>query len=183
MSDVNEEFARVFFEKNDFLVRTNLPYYIKKEGKTNGGDSDIDLLILHLKPIKPKPVSKFILNVDDLKCIDFAIVESKGWHTETFTESKIKSNPRIFNFVRKEAIKEAEIFFNRSDFKKILVCSKLPVNEKAKEKSIKLLQSNGIDHIIEFSTIVKNLWNQDNENKSYDSEILQTIRLVKMYIK
>ena len=134
-----------------------------------------------MKPNKSKPVSKFILSVDDLKCIDFAIIESKGWHTETFTESKIKSNPRIFNFVRKEAIKEAEIFFDRSDFKKILVCSKLPADEKAKEKSINLLRSNGIDHIIEFSTIVENLWNID-ETKSYDSEILQTIRLVKMYV-
>jgi hypothetical protein len=181
MSDVNEEFAKVFFEKNDFLVRTNLKYYVKKEGKSIGGDSDIDLLIFHLKPNNLNPVTNFILNVEDLKRIDFAIVESKGWHTETFTESKINSNPRIFNFVREEAIKEAKLFFNRSNFKKILLCSKLPAEENAREKSINLLRSKGIDHIIEFSTIVEDLWNID-ETKSYDSEILQTIRLIKMYI-
>lgn len=182
MSDVNEEFARVFFEENDFLVKTNLKYYVKKEGKTIGGDSDIDLLILHLKPNTMSPVSTFVLNVEDLKSIDCAIVESKGWHTETFTESKIKSNPRIFNFVREEAIEKAELFFNRSNFKKILLCSKLPTDRVAREKSIELLQSKGIDHIIEFSTIVQNLWELSKRQKSYDSEILQTIRLIQMYI-
>jgi hypothetical protein len=182
MSDVNEEFARVFFEENDFLVRTNLDYYVKKDGSSIGGDSDIDLLILHLKPNTLNPVSNFVLNVEDLKSIDCAIVESKGWHTETFTESKINSNPRIFNFVREEAIKKAELFFNRSNFKKILLCSKLPTDQVARQKSIELLQSKGIDHIIEFSTIVQNLWKLSERKKSYDSEILQTIRLIKMYV-
>ena len=74
-------------------------------------------MILHLKPNKSKTVSNFILTFEDLKSIDFEVVESKG-----------------------------------------------------------------IDHIIEFSTIVENLWNID-ETKSYDSEILQIIRLVRMYKK
>ncbi len=183
MAEINEEFSRLFFEHNNFLVRTNIKYYVRKDEQLVGGDSDIDLVIFNLNPNRKNPAKNFVLKVDDLNGIEYAIVESKGWHTETFNFSKIKSSPRIFNFVRKEAIEAATDLFKNSNFKKILVCSSLPVKESGRTESINLLKKGGIDHVIEFKTIVDKLWSDIEEKKSYDSGILQTIRLIKKYRK
>lgn len=180
MSDVNEEFSRLFFEKCDFLVRTNVKYYVI-DGRV-GGDSDIDLVVYNLKPDRQHPPTNFILQADDLKGIEYAIVETKGWHTTRLTPSWINQTPRIFNFVRQEAIECATKLLNTASFRKILIISTLPISDEAREESIRLFKDGGIDHIIEFKTIVNKLWQIIEENKNYDSEILQTMRLVKKYI-
>jgi len=91
----NETIVRHFFELNGFLVRTNVKYWVS--GKRGGGDSDIDLVVYNLNPDKLNPPQAFILTVDELAGIRQAIVETKGWHTESFTEGLIKNTPRIFN--------------------------------------------------------------------------------------
>jgi len=44
-----------------------------------------------------------------------------------------------------------------------------------------MLSQNGIDHIIEFETIINDIYKKVKENKNYNSEILQTMRLLKIY--
>ena len=107
MSDVNEQFSRLFFEQCGFLVRTNVKYYVRKTGNV-GGDSDIDLVVFNLKPDKLNPPSEFILTEQSLKGVEYAIVESKGWHEQNFSPSVIDRNPRIFNFVRQESVEKAK---------------------------------------------------------------------------
>jgi len=181
MPDVNEEVSRLFFEQCNFLVRTNVKYYVREEGNV-GGDSDIDLVVYNLKPDRQHPPRGFILHVDDLRGIEYAAVETKGWHETRLTPSWINSTPRIFNFVRNEAVARATEVLNTAHFKKILIISSLPATNEARQQSIQLLEDGGIDHIIEFDTIVNKLWQEIEENKNYDSEILQTMRLVKKYV-
>ena len=87
MADVNEEFSRLFFEHNGFLVRTNVKYYIIHNDRNNGGDSDIDLVVYNLNPNRQNPPTNFVLTLADLTGIEYAIVETKGWHTTTLTNS------------------------------------------------------------------------------------------------
>ena len=181
MADINEEFSRLFFEQCNFLVRTNVKYYIREEGNV-GGDSDIDLVVYNLNPDRQHPPMNFVLQVDDLKGIEYASVETKGWHETRMTPAWINGSPRIFNFIRQEAIAKATEVLNTTHFKKILIISSLPVTANAIEQSIQLLRDGGIDHVIEFKTIVNKLWQEIEENKNYDSAILQTMRLTKKYI-
>ena len=181
MSDVNEEIVRLFFEQLGFLVRTNVKYYVSKE-KGPGGESDIDLIIYNLKPDLSNSLESFVLTKEDLKGIEYAIVECKGWHTEKFRPSLIRDTPRIFNFVRPEALNKAKVLFNTANFLKILVISSLSPGEPYRQKAISLLRKKGIDHVIEFKTIMKTLVNNIELNKNYTSEILQTIRLMKKYV-
>ena len=181
MPDINETVVRHFFELNGFLVRTNIKYWFS--GEKGGGESDIDLVVYNLNPDKLKPPRRFVLTLEELPGLRQAIVETKGWHTESFTKGLVRNTPRIFNFVRPEAIAAAaDTVFYDADFRRILVVSRLspvPDNRKA---AVQLLKDGGIDHVIEFSTIVRFIVSQVEPNKNYpDSEILQTIRLLKVY--
>jgi hypothetical protein len=181
MPDINETVVRHFFELNGFLVRTNVKYWVASE--RSAGESDIDLVVLNLNPDKRNPPQSFVLTLDELPGIRKAIVETKGWHTLSFTKALIDRNPRIFNFVRRQAIAAArDTVFYDADFRRILVVSSLAHSPDNREAAIHLLEAGGIDHVIEFETIVRFIVDQVEANKNYpDSEILQTIRLLKVY--
>lgn len=163
MTDVNEEIVRIYFELNNYLVRTNLVFLVKRE--KSSGYSDIDLAIYNQE--------------NDEK----AIVEVKGWHGTHFTPSDLKAyENQIFKFVKPEALQVAKTFFKTSDFKKFLVISKLPRTENARKESLKIIESYGIDKVFFFKDILRYVVSQVKENINYrDSEFLQTIRLMKIY--
>jgi hypothetical protein len=181
MPDINETIVRHFFELNDFLVRTNVKYWYGSE--RGGGDSDIDLVVYNLSPDKLHPPTSFVLTVDEVPGLRQAIVETKGWHTESFTEGLIRNTPELFNFVRPEAIATArDKVFHDADFRRVLVLSRLSPVHANREAAIALLKEGGIDHVIEFDTIMRFTVDQVEARKNYpDSEILQTIRLLKVY--
>lgn len=165
MSDVNERVVQRYFELKDYMVTTNLKYMIKKK---SSGESDIDLAILRINPL------------------DMAIVEVKGWHTETFNMSYFTcKNPddyrfRILHFIRPEALKVAKDFFKTDEFRKILVVPELSCKDK--EKIVKFLKDKHDIEILEFYPILKEVISLTKTNKNYrDSEFQQTIRLLKAY--
>jgi len=179
MADVNEEIVREYFEDNGFLVRTNLKYYINRNNGGPGGLSDIDLVVVNMKTTDLGSLP-FILTTNDLKGISKASIEVKGWHTERITPN-INNFNRLSHFARNEAVEVASKFFDTRDFKKILVISSLAISQSVKETTIEKLRSAGIDHVIEFKTIIDSLYESVDPQKSPSSEILQTIRLIKIY--
>ncbi len=181
MPDINETVVRHFFELNGFFVRTNVKYRVSSE--RGSGDSDIDLVVYNLNPDKLNLPQSFVLTVEELPGIRQAIIETKGWHTGNVTAGVIKHTPRIFNFVRREAIAfTQEKVLHDADFRRILVVSRLSSTQSNRKAAVQLLKDGGIDHVIEFDTIVRFIVDQVEPNKNYpDSEILQTIRLLKVY--
>jgi len=112
-----------------------------KGEKGIGGDSDVDLVAVNLHPDRINPPKNFILKTDDLKGIEYAAIEVKGWHTEAFTPSLIKAAPRIFNFIRPEADKKIKDVIQTAHYKKILVIPTLTKNEeKRKEATVERKQ-------------------------------------------
>ncbi len=165
MSQVNQELAKIYFEMNGFLVKR-----------------DEQFLILNLKPQPPDPPPDFLLGSMDLPAIERATVEIKGWHTDKFFPSRIRHSPEIFDFVQPEALKITRNFFGGNKFKKILIVSHLPAKGEMRKKSITLLQGKGIDHTIEFDSILKDLIRKVRPNRNYvNSDLLQLLRLLKCY--
>ena len=65
---------------------------------------------------------------------------------------------------------------------KILVVPALPQNREARDESIGLLKSKGIDAIIPFHTMLADLIDQIEVNRNYQkSDLLQVIRILKNY--
>ncbi len=164
MSDVSKELVRIFFELNGFFVKKETYLLVKRvQAKgTHSGD--------------------FILSADSLNKVHQALVDVKGWHTEVFFPSVIDSSPEIFSFLGEESLKEAERFFERKRFKKIIVVPKLPGVKETLKKSVSLLRQNGVDHVIEFPVILDCLIHHVRTNVNYvDNDLLQLIRIFKCY--
>ena len=180
MSAVSETIVREYFELHEFLVRQHR----KHVGQTRREEEDdIDFFVLnpHAQPQEGEP--PFELSSADLAFIERAIVVVKGWHTETFSSARLASTPEIFRFVEQKVFQQAAKAFGRDGMPlKILVVPTLPQGAQAREESIALLRSNGIDAVIPFQTMLTDLVRETETNRNYQkSDLLQIIRILKHY--
>jgi len=166
LTDVNEEIVSQYFELNGYFVQTDVLYFKPKEktGKKSSGYGDIDLIVTN-----PKTGDK-------------AVVGVTGWHTERITPSYVKDwGDRLFSFVSPLALKKAAQVLGTRKFRKILVVSRLGSKESSKRAFIEKAKEKGVDEIIEFPAILRKLIKFIKTEPSYDSEVLQTLRLLKIY--
>jgi len=180
VSAVSETIVREYFELHEFLVRQHR----KHVGQTRREEEDdIDFFVLnpHAQALQRDP--PFELSSADLAFIERAIVVVKGWHTETFSSARLASTPEIFRFVEQKVFLQAAKAFGTDGMPiKILVVPTLPQGEQAREESIALLRSKGIDAVIPFRTMLADLVRETETNRNYQkSELLQIIRILKNY--
>jgi hypothetical protein len=188
--EVNEEIARAYFEEVcGYMVRTGFYYKKfreKREGKKRGGagPADIDLLIMH-----PNPAAKQYMDFVK-KYGKRAMVSVKGWHMEPKRRRDLESaleemdNACSSLFADCQASDSAEAFFGSSDFRKLLVISRLDENFKEKQKEY-AKQKYKVEPIIEFQEILEKLMEQARSRaRTYfpESPILQTIYTMSKYI-
>jgi hypothetical protein len=180
MSAVSETIVREYFELHEFLVRQHCKYISQARRED---DDDIDFFVLNPHPQKPPEALPFVLGAADLAFIERAIVVVKGWHTETFTSGVLANAPNIFRFVEPKVFQQAVRAFGKDGTPlKILVVPALPQAAAAREESIALLRSKGIDAVIPFHTMLATLVSQTEINRNYQkSDLLQIIRILKNY--
>ena len=180
MPAVSETIVREYFELNEFLVRQHRKYISQTHREE---DDDIDFFVLNPHPQTSAGALPFVLGSPDLPCIERAIVVVKGWHTETFSSAVLAHAPEIFRFVEPKVFQQAARVFGKDGTPlKILVVPALPQAAEAREESIALLRSKGIDAVIPFRTMLADLINATQVNRNYQkSDLLQTIRILKNY--
>src|SRR5436305_9500122 len=126
MANVNESIVREYFELHQFLVRQQRKY-VAPVRKQQDDDDDIDFFVMNPRPkhsAKPLP---FVLSSADLPVVHKAIVVVRGGHTETFSESRLTSEPAIFRFVEAKVFQQAARAFGADGtLLKILVLPALP---------------------------------------------------------
>lgn len=180
MSAVSETIVREYFELHEFLVRQHRKFV----GQTrNDEEDDIDFFVLNPHP-SPRPAEfPFVLGSAELGLVERAIVVVKGWHTETFSTARLVNSPEIFRFVEPKVFQQAARAFGEQGTPlKILVVPALPQAAQAREESIALLRSKGIDAVIPFRTMLADLINETETNRNYQkSDLLQIIRILKTY--
>lgn len=180
MTDPNEEVVKAFLEMKGFFVRTNVRYTVK-EGKKASGQSDLDIVALNPNIIQNGENFPFVLEADHFDQISHLVMEIKGWHSEKITKSTLKAHPRIFNFTRKEAKHKAVEILNHRDFISVLVISQIGSKENSKEELFNELKEGGVNHILEFSTIMDYLKVEIKSNLNQDNLVLHSIRLANIY--
>ena len=180
MSAVSETIVREYFELHEFLVRQHRKYISQTHGED---DDDIDFFVLNPDPAAPAGATPFVLSSADLAAIERAIVVVKGWHTETFSTSRLEASPAIFRFVEPKVFQQAARAFGKDGTPlKVLVVPSLPQTAAARDESIALLRSKGIDAVIPFRTMLVDLVNEVRVNRNYQkSDLLQIIRILKNY--
>jgi hypothetical protein len=193
MAGFDEKIVREYFELNGFFVRQLRKYAVQSRKKRV--DEEIDLVVYN--PAAPREGgggAGFQLFSSDMAKIRRAIVVVKAWHTSRFTPAMLKSSSRLFDFLKKDVLTNAETYFtfDASDldpemadgdhFAKILVVPSLPTSDPQRSESIGLLRERGVDGIITFSTILENISRHVEVNHSYQkSDLLQFMRILKIY--
>jgi hypothetical protein len=179
MSSVSETIVREFFEMQEFLVRQHRKYI----SPTKRESDDIDFFVLNPHPQKRSLPLPFVLSSADIAFIERAIVVVKGWHTETFSSARLEGTPEIFKFVGTRVFQEsARMFGENGAPMKILVIPALPLDQEARDKSIAVLRSKGVDAVIPFRMMLAILIQQAEVNRNYQkSDLLQIIRILKTY--
>jgi hypothetical protein len=182
MPAVNEMIVREYFELHNFLVRQQRKY-VAPVRKPQDEEDDIDFFVLNPRPQPSSKPLPLVLSSSDLPRIHRAIVVVKGWHTETFSEARLANTPTIFRFVEEKVFQQAARAFGEDGApSKILVLPALPMDTTAREQSIALLRSKGIDAVLPFRTILADLVNETESNRNYEkSDLLQVIRILKNY--
>ena len=180
MSAVSETIVREYFELHEFLVRQHCKYISQTRREE---DDDIDFFVLNPHPEAPASALPFVLTSPDLASVERAIVVVKGWHTETFSSSVLSRASAIFRFVEPKAFQQAARAFGKDNTPlKILVVPALPQAAAARDESITLLRSKGIDAVLPFRTMLAELVNKTEVNRNYQkSDLLQIIRILKNY--
>jgi len=179
MSSVSETIVREYFELHEFLVRQHRKYI----AQTKREDDDIDFFVLNPHPRKSSAPLPFVLSSGDLANVERAIVVVKGWHTETFSPAVLMNAPEIFRFVEPATFKQAAKAFGEVGAPlKILVIPALPQGSEARDQSIALLRSKGIDAVIPFHTMLAEIIEKTETNRNYQkSDLLQVVRILKNY--
>src|SRR5215468_9413504 len=180
MSAISETIVREYFELHEFLVRQHR----KHVGQTRREeDDDIDFFVFNPHPQPSEAALPFVLSSAELPFLERAIVVVKGWHTETFSTARLAQTPKIFRFVEPKIFQQAARAFGSDGTPlKILVVPALPQDSKAREDSITLLRSKGIDGVIAFRTMLADLVSETEANRNYQkSDVLQIIRILKNY--
>ncbi len=188
MSAIDEGIVREYFEQNGFLVRQVRKYQVQARRKT--GDEEVDLVVYNPAYKRNSRRPDFFLFASELAYVHRAIVVVKGWHTGKFTPNMLKSSPEIFRFLEENVLKEVKRFFpvdaeepgNAPDVTKILVLPSLPTAEPFRSQSVAMLKEHGIDAIISFRSMLLDIIERVEINKSYGkSDTLQVIRILKNY--
>jgi hypothetical protein len=179
MSSVSETIVREYFELHEFLVRQHRKYIVQ----TKREEDDIDFFVLNPHPQQREAEIPFILTSPDLRFVERAIVVVKGWHTETFSPAVLANAPEIFRFVEPKVFQQAVRAFGAEGTPmKILVVPALPQSEEARDQSVALLRSKGLDAVIPFHTMLADLVGHIEVNRNYQkSDLLQIIRILKNY--
>jgi hypothetical protein len=178
MSAVDETIVREYFEAHGFLVCQRRKYVVQTRQKS--ADEEINLVVLN--PRATAGELDFELSSDSLKHIARAVVAVKGWHTEVFAPGVLAHQPKIFGFVEKHAIVEAQQLAGGEGLTKILIVPGLPRDAKTRQRSVELLKSKGVDGVISFRSILQELIAGVHTNRNYQkSDLLQILRLLKNY--
>lgn len=179
MSAVDESIVREYFESRGFLVCQRRKYIVQVRQKT--GDEEVDLIVLNPRATS-EPLTEFEITSETLDRVARAIVAVKGWHTEVFAPGVLAHQPKIFRFVEKRAVEEAQRLVGGDGLVKILVVPGLPRDAKTRARSVEVLKSKGVDGVISFRAILQELIAGVRTNRNYQkSDLLQVLRLLKNY--
>lgn len=178
MGDINVQLVREFFELNLFHVLTS---WQQAARRVRPGEHGGQLFVQNTDVAAPRELA-FLLQPGDVAAVERAVVEVRAWHGDRFYPSVIEANPVLYQFVSQDALALASDIFHQQPFSTILVVSELPASAELRHRSLALLQETGIEHVMEFPLILRDIIGRVDANGNYpSSDTLQTLRLLKRY--
>jgi len=137
MASVSEWIAREYFEMLGYMVIQPCKYSVS--GRPKRAEEETDLVVFNpLVTVHTLPAS-FIWTAAELKTVARAVVGVHGWHTERFYPAMLENLPELVRFAGEESVKMAARRLGNSEIAKILCLPQLPVTQKLKEDTLRIL--------------------------------------------
>lgn len=180
MASVSEWIAREYFEMLGYMVIQPCKYSVS--GRPKRVEEETDIVVFNPLVTAHSIPQSLLWATPDLKTVARAVVGVYGWHTERFYPAMLENLPEIVRFAGEESVKMAARRLGSSEIARILCLPQLPVAQKLKEDTLRILKSKGIDGIIEFRTMLAEIIKRVDKNRNYEkSDVLQIIRILKNY--
>jgi len=177
MADIDLQLVREFFELNRFQVTTHWRQHDPSDHPEGGFQ-----LFVQRATSPGEALLDTVMQAGDLAQIERAVVEVRAWHADRVYASVIESNPVITQFAEPWALAPAREFFGTDIFKTIVVVSELPRSPNQRAQTLRRLDASGVDHLIEFPVILRDLTDRVVLTGSYaGSPTLQLLQLLKRY--
>jgi len=178
VSDINFQLTREYFELNYFRVMT--PWQ-RRAHEGHGGDDGAQLFVDQAEPVIDDEAG-LLLTGGAVKSITRAVVEIRAWHSDRVYASDVEAHAVLCQFAQDGALEPARDYFRGEAFATILVISELPATEKARADALAAIQSRGVDHVIEFSELLRGLLERIDLSAVYGpSPTLHLLQLLKRY--
>lgn len=180
MSGVNETIAREFFEELGFLVQQPRKYMVAARPKR--ADEEVDLLIVNPLVTEQVLPDHLIWSASDLRGVARGIVRVLGWHTDRFSPAVLETSPEIYRFAAEESVRRVAGQLGPGPVAKILCLPGLSHSDELKQRTLVLLKEKGIDGLLSFPVMLRELAGRIEVSKSYEkSDLLQILRILKSY--
>lgn len=179
MSAVNEWIAREYFESLGYLVSQPCKYTPARHKRA---EEELDLLIVHPRVLQHRVPDLIVWTSAELQTVARAVVGVRGWHTDRFYAATFEQTPEILRFAEKSARRAAVDRLGAEPVAAILCVPELAASGELKEKTLRALKERGIDGVLSFRTMLRELVSQVDVNRNYDkSDLLQVLRILKTY--
>lgn len=180
MSGVNETIAREFFEELGFLVQQPRKYMVAARPKR--ADEEVDLLIVNPLVTEQAVPDHLIWSAGDLSGVARGIVRVLGWHTDRFSPAVLETSPEIYRFAAEESVRRVAGQLGPGPVAKILCLPGLSNSDELKQRTLVLLKEKGVDGLLSFPVMLRELASRIEVSKSYEkSDLLQVLRILKSY--
>ena len=178
MSSVSEMLAKDYFEAMGFFVYQPIKYQVMARAKQPG--EEIDLVVHNPAVLEQVIPENMIWGAAELKRISRAVVGVCGWHTERISQAILESAPEIVRFTHPDVMKTSQRILGEGPVAKILCLPDLPASRPLRKTALDTLRGKGIDGVLLFRTILLELTDWIDAQKSYEkSDLLQLLRILK----
>jgi hypothetical protein len=176
MSAVSEWIVREYFEACGFLVHQPVKYTVM--ARTKRPEEDVDLVVVNSRVEERGMPASTVWNGNDLRQIARAVVSVKGWHSERYGAT----TPDPLRFTDEKALQSVRHLVGEGPIAKVICLPELPASAALRKKSLDTLKEKGVDGVLLFPTILRELAAAVEVSKSYEkSDLMQILRILKNY--
>ena len=183
MPAVSETIVREYFEMLGFMVQQPHKYTVM--ARTKRVAEEVDFVAVRTQPSPPPappPPERTLASGEDLLRLSRVMVSVRAWHTDRFSEATLKLSPEILRFAEEGGVREAQRLLGPGPLHKILCLPALPSSPVLAAQALALLREKGVDHVLLFPTMLRELARYVEVSKNYEkSDLLQTLRILKNY--
>ena len=183
MAAVSESIVREYVEGLGFLVQQ--PHKYRVMARAKHPMEEVDFLAINPlageAPLMPGAETMVVAGAQ-LKCLPKVMISLRGWHTDRITPATLETAPEIYRFTDEGSVRDATRRMGAGPLFKVLCLPGLPTTPALAAQTLARLREKGVDYVVLFPTMLRELAQQVEVNKNYEkSELLQTLRILKSY--